>query len=137
MYSVLGDKAMACAGGVENADPQAARPLAQRRLPTGDLLPRITVQSVQGAQTVWSMDLDTVEDDLESRYLAAKGDDMHFSLDVPGKGVVDGVLWCAPADSAHLRSRAVSVCELSSSDRSMPPLSKRDLLPAQKRARTH
>ena len=42
----------------------------------------------------WQMDLDAVDDDLESRYLAAKGDEMQFTLEVPGKGVVDGALWC-------------------------------------------
>jgi hypothetical protein len=77
----------------ENVNPQATSPL--KLLPTGDLLPRITVQSITGSELKWSVDLDTINDDLESRYLQAKGDELHFSFDVPGKGVVDGVLWCA------------------------------------------
>jgi hypothetical protein len=88
--------------GAENADPQAPQPPYARLLPTGDLLPRITVQSVRGDTQLWAVDLDAVDDDLESRYLAAKGDEMAFTLDVPGKGIVDGVLWCAP------RSRCLS-----------------------------
>jgi hypothetical protein len=63
------------------------------RLPTGDLLPKITVQALQGTNVLWSVDLREVTDDLESRYLAAKGDELEFTIEVPGKGHVDGVLW--------------------------------------------
>ena len=68
-----------------------------RRLPTGDLLPRITIQWFKGGNVLWARDLDKVSDDLESQYLAAQGDQLPFVLDVPGRGPVDGVLWCGQA----------------------------------------
>lgn len=81
----------ACADA-ENADPQ--RRLAAPRLPNRDLLPRIAVQAVHGGDVLWATELHSITDDLESRYLAAKGDELAFTIDVPGKGAVDGVLWC-------------------------------------------
>jgi structural maintenance of chromosomes flexible hinge domain-containing protein 1 len=56
-------------------------------------MPKITVQAIEEQKVVWSVDLHEVTDDLESRYLAAKGDEMQFTIEVPGKGHVDGVLW--------------------------------------------
>lgn len=66
----------------------------QARLPTGDLLPTIVVQYCRDSRILWSRDLRDVDDDLESQYLAAKGDQLSFALDVPGKGNVEGTLWC-------------------------------------------
>jgi hypothetical protein len=74
------------------------------RLPTGDLLPQITVQSLQGTNILWSVDLRKVADDLESRYLAAKGDELEFTIEVPGKGHVDGVLWYVASASRTFTS---------------------------------
>lgn len=67
----------------------------QRRLPTGDLVPEITVQLCSDSGVLWAANLVDITDDLESQYLAAKASDFRFTLDVRGKGAVEGVLWCA------------------------------------------
>lgn len=64
-----------------------------RRLPTGDLVPQITVQLCSDSDVLWSTDLLEVTDDLESQYLAAKANSFPFTLQVRGKGAVEGVLW--------------------------------------------
>lgn len=64
------------------------------RLPTGDLVPEITVQLCNESEVLWSIDLLDVKDDLESQYLAAKASTFPFTLEVRGKGSVEGVLWC-------------------------------------------
>lgn len=67
----------------------------KRRLPTGDLVPEIVVQLCSESGVLWERNLLDVTDDLESQYLAAKASDFRFTLDVRGKGAVEGVLWCA------------------------------------------
>lgn len=78
----------------ENNSQAGNRAAGQLTLPTGDLLPSIVVQYCHNSAMLWSKDLRDVHDDLESQYLAAKGDQLSFSLDVPGKGNVEGTLWC-------------------------------------------
>eukprot|EP00892_Ulva_mutabilis_P012666 jgi/Ulvmu1/9772/UM056_0012.1 len=80
----------------ENSSQQGNHAGNQSKLPTGDLLPTIVVQYCHNAEIVWSRDLRDVQDDLESLYLAAKGDELSFALDVPGKGNVEGTLWYFP-----------------------------------------
>ena len=63
------------------------------RLPTGDLVPQITVQLCNESELLWSVDLLDVKDDLESQYLATKASTFPFTLEVRGKGAVEGALW--------------------------------------------
>ena len=101
MSMVNSQMMMTCGAGDADADMEnSSQPGNQkdaptrRQLPTGDLLPTIVVQYCHDSRIMWSRDLRDVDDDLESQYLAAKGDQLQFALDVPGKGNVEGTLWC-------------------------------------------
>lgn len=64
-------------------------------LPSGDLIPEIVIEYCHNNELKWRTNLVDVEDDLESRLLGAQRSELPFSLTVPGKGLVEGVLWCA------------------------------------------
>ncbi|PNW82785.1 hypothetical protein CHLRE_06g294050v5 [Chlamydomonas reinhardtii] len=68
----------------------------QRELPGGEAMPHIVVEYMVGGRCVWRRPLVEVDDDLETRYVRAAQARLEFSLDVPGKGAVEGVLWYFP-----------------------------------------
>jgi hypothetical protein len=55
-------------------------------LPNGEQVPDILVERYHGCEQCWRKMLAQVEDDLESRYLAAKRDQLDFVLSVPNHG---------------------------------------------------
>ncbi|KAK9820414.1 hypothetical protein WJX72_010046 [[Myrmecia] bisecta] len=61
-------------------------------------LPDISVQYIADNQPVWQCQLVAVED-METQYLKAQRAEMSFSLQVPGKGTVSGVLWYFPFEN--------------------------------------
>jgi hypothetical protein len=86
-----------CAGGLENVQQNCTQgEPSPRHLPNGDLVPDITIQFCNADSVLWSSNLGEVSDDLASQYLAAQGSSFTFTLEVRGKGPVEGILWCAP-----------------------------------------
>ncbi|KAF8056436.1 SMCHD1 [Scenedesmus sp. PABB004] len=69
------------------------------QLPNGERVPDIRVERWQGSAGVWARSLVEVDDDLESRYLAAQRASMEFVLSVPNHGKVEGVLWYFPYEN--------------------------------------
>lgn len=55
-------------------------------LPNGEQVPDILVERYHGCEQCWRRLLAQVDDDLESRYLAAKRDQLEFVLSVPNHG---------------------------------------------------
>ncbi|GLI61005.1 hypothetical protein VaNZ11_003267, partial [Volvox africanus] len=85
------------AGNLDNGTVTASRDgAAPGILPGGEIKPIITVEYIAGSREVWQRDLAEVDDDLESRYVRSAKAKMEFELDVPGKGIVEGVLWYFP-----------------------------------------
>ncbi|KAG2443092.1 hypothetical protein HYH02_009506 [Chlamydomonas schloesseri] len=87
-----GSRAWGSGAAVEAAGDAAGR----RELPGGEAMPHIVVEYLVGGRCVWRRPLVEVDDDLETRYVRAAQARLEFSLDVPGKGAVEGVLWYFP-----------------------------------------
>ncbi|GIL94923.1 hypothetical protein Vretimale_1033 [Volvox reticuliferus] len=85
------------AGNLDNSTVTASRDSAAPGvLPGGETKPIIAVEYMEGLRQLWQRDLAEVDDDLESRYVRSAKAKMEFELDVPGKGIVEGVLWYFP-----------------------------------------
>eukprot|EP00873_Tetraselmis_striata_P016358 jgi/Tetstr1/436622/TSEL_025418.t1 len=89
-------------GSTGNLSPSGASQQS-RALPGGQLLPHITLQYVHYSRdlesVLWTQDLKEVDTDMESLYLRKKKAEFKFSLHVPDKGVVDGVLYYFPYEN--------------------------------------
>ena len=63
--------------------------------------PAILARGVVGGREAWATPLASIADDLESRYLTAAASEFRFTLAVPGKGDVAGVLWYFPYEGGR------------------------------------
>lgn len=68
-------------------------------LPNGEALPNINVRYQINERIIWKRALVEVEDDMESRLLRAQKAEFPFTLDVPGKGVVSGIMYYFPFEN--------------------------------------
>lgn len=82
---VLSHVALACAAHATRACG-ACRSSHASLLPNGEQVPDILVERCHGGEQCWRKMLAQVDDDLESRYLAAKRDQLEFVLSVPNHG---------------------------------------------------
>jgi hypothetical protein len=65
-------------------------------LPNGERIPNVRVERLlPNGSCCWARQLASVEDDLESRYLAAQRSKLEFSLTVPNHGAAGCFLWFA------------------------------------------
>eukprot|EP00884_Botryococcus_braunii_P005311 jgi/Botrbrau1/14781/Bobra.0284s0014.2 len=62
-------------------------------------IPSILLECWSGGKLCWKRLLNDIDDDMESLYLKAKKSEFEFTLDVPGKGLVGGVLWYFPCEN--------------------------------------
>lgn len=65
-------------------------------LSSGQQLPDIVIEHIVEGQPTWYANLTEVDDDPESLYLRAQQAQLLFTLTVPDRGVVSGVLWYFP-----------------------------------------
>eukprot|EP00798_Chlamydomonas_sp_ICE-L_P006652 gene6652-3314_t len=74
-------------------------PGPSRTLPSGEPAPNIVIEYLRGTRVMWRRDLADVEDDMETRYLQAARSNFEFTLMVPGRGAIEGVLWYFPYEN--------------------------------------
>ncbi len=68
-------------------------------LPNGEPLPNIMLRHALDSRILWEKKLTEVDDDLETRMLRAHKSEFTFSLEVPEKGIVNGVLYYFPYEN--------------------------------------
>lgn len=68
-------------------------------LPNGEPLPNIVLRHALDSRVLWERKLTEVDDDLETRMLRAHKSEFTFSLKVPEKGIVNGVLYYFPYEN--------------------------------------
>lgn len=68
-------------------------------LPNGEPLPNIVLRHAVDSRVLWERKLTEVDDDLETRMLRAHKDEFPFTLEVPEKGIVNGVLYYFPYEN--------------------------------------
>ncbi|PRW58303.1 Structural maintenance of chromosomes flexible hinge domain-containing 1 [Chlorella sorokiniana] len=68
----------------------------KERLPNGEPFPEILLRYQVDSRTVWQRRLAEVDDDMETRLLRAQQAELPFTLQVPDKGTVSGVLYYFP-----------------------------------------
>ena len=68
-------------------------------LPNGEPLPCIALRHASDARVLWQRSLVDVDDDLETRILRAHKSEFQFSLSVPDRGTVSGVLYYFPYEN--------------------------------------
>jgi structural maintenance of chromosomes flexible hinge domain-containing protein 1 len=68
-------------------------------LPNGEPLPNIVLRHALDSRVLWERKLMEVDDDLETRMLRAHKSEFTFSLTVPEKGTVNGVLYYFPYEN--------------------------------------
>ena len=69
------------------------------KLPDGSALPEIQVESYCEGRLIFKKNLYDVDDDSVSSHLKSQKDEFLFSLEVPERGCVDGILYYFPFDS--------------------------------------
>ena len=69
------------------------------KLPDGSALPNITLESYRDNRRLCSIQLCDVEDDVMTTHLKSQRSEFSFSMEVPTRGRVDGVLYYFPFDS--------------------------------------
>eukprot|EP00887_Chlorella_sp_A99_P005757 scaffold1.g5757.t1 len=79
----------------------AAAAAREGRLPNGEAFPDIAVQLCVDTRVVWSKRLAEVDDDMETKLLRAQRAELPFTLQVPDRGVVAGVLYYFPYENDH------------------------------------
>ena len=87
-------------GGNRTPMPQEGSSSApSRTLPNGEPLPLIVLRHALDARMLWERSLTEVDDDLETRMLRAHKAEFPFTLQVPDRGTVSGVLYYFPYEN--------------------------------------
>jgi structural maintenance of chromosomes flexible hinge domain-containing protein 1 len=75
---------------------EADESLVNRVLPNGEPLPRISLRRCVDLKVLWERSLAEVDEDFETRILRGQRSELSFTLGVPQRGVVTGVLYYFP-----------------------------------------
>ncbi|KAL4443930.1 hypothetical protein ABPG75_011667 [Micractinium tetrahymenae] len=87
-YYLHGEQGNRAAGG--------SAAMREGRLPNGEPFPDIVLRYQVDSRVVWEQRLAEVEDDMETKLLRAQQAELPFTLQVPDKGIVCGVLYYYP-----------------------------------------
>jgi len=93
-YYLHGDR-----GNREPSASNKANGQTRGSLPNGEPLPLITLSHAADAKVLWERRLTDVGDDFESRILQGQRSELTFSLQVPQRGTVSGVLYYFPYEN--------------------------------------
>lgn len=112
-------------------------PLAHKTLPNGEPLPHIVVRRFMDTKLSWEHSLMSIDDDMETLILRGQKSELDFSMDVPGKGVISGVIYYFPYENDRETvpisstqqspihgSTALGVGRLGSYSQQLPPTSR-------------
>lgn len=98
LHGEKGNRGAAAATEPAPAGPGTASPPAGM-LPNGEPVPLITLRHAADTRLLWERRLTDVEDDFETQMLRGQKAELQFTLNVPDRGTVIGVLYYFPYEN--------------------------------------